>query len=55
MLRSLFIAAAPTVLLLGSGATSLVVAAEAPEAGDGCEDFGDYSYVRGPVSAKDLE
>lgn len=54
MLRSFFIAASLTALLLSSGATSIVVAAEAREAGDGCEDFGKYSYVCGPVSAEDL-
>ena len=54
MFRSFFITASLTGLLWGSGAISVVLASEAPTAADGCEGFGEYSYICGPVSAEDL-
>ncbi len=54
MLRSLVIAAALSCVLWGSGITSPVMASDAPDTADGCEGFGEYSYICGPVSAEDL-
>lgn len=54
MIRSLSITALLTGLLWGSSLTSIAVASEAPDDGDECEDFGEYSYLCGPVSAEDL-
>jgi hypothetical protein len=54
MLRSLSVLASLIGLLWSCGLASVAVAADVPDDGNACEEFGEYSYICGPISAEDL-